>query len=276
MWLAGPFLLWHGDIQWPKNSLQETPLPAEFVLPKTSIVQASSVAIESSRDPIKTLINCCSSSSRLKRLTAWLLRCKDTLKQRKTCKETVMDSSDFEVPELKKAELEQVRYVLRQSFPNLFSHKGKDIPHVPRSLQKLCPFILNGVLRVGGRLENVEVDLDAKHPIILPKESHLTEPVVTQYHVATCHSGSSHTWSEIRRRYWIIKGGAIVCHSIGKCVVCKPRNSSVGEQLMAELPGARLHTNKSCFSLVGVDYCGPFIVRQGRSSLKRYGCQKHS
>ena len=97
-----------------------------------------------------------------------------------------------------------MRHVQRKSFPNLFSHKGKHILTAPHSLQKLRPLILNGVLRVGGRLENAEVDFDAKHPIMLPKESHLTELVVTQYHAATAHSGSSHTWLEIRCCSWII------------------------------------------------------------------------
>ena len=140
-------------------------------------MQASSIAIGSYRDLIETLIDLCSSLSKLKKLPAWLLRCKDTSLQRRTRKGTVIDSSDFELSELRKAELELVRHEQR-SFSNLFSHKGKDNPKAPRSLQKLPSLILDGVLRVGERLENAEIDLDVKYPIILPKESHLTKLVL--------------------------------------------------------------------------------------------------
>ena len=41
---------------------------------------------------------------------------------------------------------------------------------------------------------------------------------------------------------------------------------------MADLPSGRLQVNKPPFSHVGVDYFGPFLVAQGRSKAKRYGC----
>ena len=41
---------------------------------------------------------------------------------------------------------------------------------------------------------------------------------------------------------------------------------------MAELPQERLTPFKPSFYFSGVDYFGPFYVKQGRSTVKRYGC----
>ena len=40
---------------------------------------------------------------------------------------------------------------------------------------------------------------------------------------------------------------------------------------MADLPSARLQIDQPSFSHVGIDYFGPYQVKQGRSLVKRYG-----
>ena len=41
---------------------------------------------------------------------------------------------------------------------------------------------------------------------------------------------------------------------------------------MADLPPCRLQANEPPFHNVGVDYFGPFLIKQKRSLVKRYGC----
>jgi len=41
---------------------------------------------------------------------------------------------------------------------------------------------------------------------------------------------------------------------------------------MSDLPAERLTPNKPPFYCTGVDFLGPFTVRQARSYVKRYGC----
>ena len=51
------------------------------------------------------------------------------------------------------------------------------------SLFRLDPFLdEKGVLRVGGRLQNAALAYEVKHPIIIPKKSHLTELLIRHYH----------------------------------------------------------------------------------------------
>ena len=125
---------------------------------------------------------------------------------------------------------------------------------------------------MGERLERANLDRDLKHPLTQPSNCHFTELVIRQYHCEVGHSGINHTWSAIRQRYWILKGGAAVRRTIGQCLHCEKRSAPVPKQLMADLRSARLHIDQPPLSHVGVDYFGPFQVKQTRALVKRYGC----
>ena len=47
-------------------------------------------------------------------------------------------------------------------------------------------------MRVGGRLSQVDVSFDLKHPIISPPDSHFTELIIRHHIVEVEHSGASH------------------------------------------------------------------------------------
>lgn len=52
---------------------------------------------------------------------------------------------------------------------------------------------------------------------------------------------------------------------------CKGRHAPLGKQKMADLPTDRVIIAKPTFSFVGIDCSGPFLMRKGRSLVKRYG-----
>ena len=82
-----------------------------------------------------------------------------------------------------------------------------------------------------------------------------------------------HTWTSLRQSYWIVKGTVAVRDwMIGNCVFCKKRNAPVGQQLIADFRLGRLQVNQPPFSRVGINYFGPFLVKQGGNQVKRYGC----
>jgi len=70
----------------------------------------------------------------------------------------------------------------------------------------LNPIMENSVLKVGGSLSKSHFPLSVRHPIILPKKSHVTTLLIRRMHVALSHAGRSHVLPGIHQQFWIIKG----------------------------------------------------------------------
>lgn len=63
--------------------------------------------------------------------------------------------------------------------------------------------------------------LSAKHPIILPRDHHLTTLIVRRAHEKVCHNGTKETLTEVRSRFWIVKGRSLVKKLIHQCQICR-------------------------------------------------------
>jgi hypothetical protein len=139
------------------------------------------------------------------------------------------------------------------------------------SIYQLDPASKNGLLRVGGCLRRAQISEEAKHPSILSKTHYVVTLIVNYYHHVSGHSSVEHTLSLIRERYWIVNGRSTVKKIIGKCYSCRKRQSPVSQQKMADLPRDRVTPSKPPFTYTGVDCFGPFEMKRGRSTVKRYG-----
>ena len=62
------------------------------------------------------------------------------------------------------------------------------------SLYSLCPILRDGVLCVGGRIDNKSGDA-SRHPVILPRH-HFTSLLVREVHEKNAHVGTNHTLSQ--------------------------------------------------------------------------------
>ena len=216
---------------------------------------------------------------RLKRATVWLLRYFSYLKKTEgpLSKEAGKSlCAEISVQELKMAEELLVRYEQGRIFFALRQclAEGKKLTSrvCDWSIRKLTPFISDGLLRVGGRLSKAPISHVAKHPIILPNESHITQLIVRWYHESVGHAGIGHSFTAIKKRYWILKGSSAIRKVLNDCMTCRRRSAPFCEQLMADLPKCRLQMNQAPFFHTGVDCFGVFLVKQGRSLVKRYGC----
>jgi hypothetical protein len=165
--------------------------------------------------------------------------------------------------EVSEAEREILKYVQIESFPSQYFGLKKPLKESD-PLSQLEPQMVNGLMRIGGRLPN--------HQIILPKNHRVVELIITQFHEQSAHSGQEHVLSLIRQHYWIIGGRRVVKKLLCCCPRCRLKFSRPLGQRMADLPLERQTADEPPFACTGLDYFGPLMVKSGRSQLKRYGC----
>ena len=63
-----------------------------------------------------------------------------------------------------------------------------------------------GLWRRGGRLANTDILYSTKHPVLLPRAHPLTSMIVREAHDRVRHNGVKETLTEIRTKFWIVKG----------------------------------------------------------------------
>ena len=103
------------------------------------------------------------------------------------------------VEEVVKAEITIIKLVQSEAFQpeiHLLSNESNKVSkHVIRSspLHKLDPFIDDGLIRVGDSSA-----ANVKLPIILPKDSHVTELIIHHYRQWVHHQGRNIMLNEIR------------------------------------------------------------------------------
>ena len=79
------------------------------------------------------------------------------------------------------------------------------------------------------------------------------------------------TINEVRScGYWIVGGSSAVALYIARCVKCQKLRGTVEEQKMADLLLDRSEPTPP-FTFSAVDYFGPWIIKEGRREVKRYG-----
>lgn len=131
-------------------------------------------------------------------------------------------------------------------------------------LQPLSPFLdEQGILRVGGRLQNSTLPFEQRHPILLPRGHHISKLIIRDSHQRNHHAGITATLYDVRLRYWPIDGKNATRQVIRQCVRCFRMKPPTVEYVMGNLPAARV-TEGRPFISSGVDYCGPFFIKERR------------
>jgi len=296
-WLNGPEFLWKpGPYQTSTlNQVEEVNSDDPEVQKTTAL--ATAVTGKVSADHFET--------SRLDRFSDWLtarkavamcLRLKNQLRKGKKSQQS-SDRKDVNknsvgpitLEELRQAEIAILRSVQQEHFKqeiqvlSSLDVKGEFLDRQATklrnanlkkcsSLYRLDPYLDDdGLLRVGGRLRRANMEEELKHPVILPRQAHITQIIVRHYHLATKHQGRGITFNEVRQRgFWVIGGLSVTAAIIGKCTVCKKLRAPLQQQKMSDLPKDRLEPAPP-FTYCGVDYFGPFSIKEGRREVKRYG-----
>lgn len=280
-WFHGPAFLQEPESHWPKRP-DETKNDEDDSEVRHSATTHLTNAAEDVH-AVNRLINHYSSWYRLKRAVAWVLRLKDLFLQR--CRKRNVQTTNhpnrqsdksaktaLTLEDLMRAESEIIKFCQGQRFQEEISMliKGSSVKKTSH-LRKLDPVIQDGLMRVGGRLSAAAMPEHSKHPVIIPKDLHVTMLLLRDTHEKIGHCGRLYMLSQLRQRYWIPSANSVVRKFLSRCVICRKIKGKALKQKMADLPKDRLLPDKPPFTNVGVDYFGPYDVKQGRSTVKRYG-----
>nr|XP_037875903.1 uncharacterized protein LOC119630464 [Bombyx mori] len=201
---------------------------------------------------ITTLLNKCSSLTKLFRVTAWILRCITNMSAKRKSEAPYLTTT-----ELTAARKIIIKHIQQIQFNQEYKQLLKNENVSKRSaIMKLNPYLdEDKIIRVGGRLQNSNLPAEMKNPIIIPHKGRLTQLLIEYSHLTTLHGGARLTLTYIRQRYWIVGGNRAVKTQLRKCVRCHRFTQTDNHQLMSNLPQQRV-TPCRPFTFTGVDYSG--------------------
>lgn len=138
-------------------------------------------------------------------------------------------------------------------------------------LMSLNPFLdEKGFLRVGGRLAFApKIFVKERHQIILPYNCQFSRLYTQFVHEVTLHGGNQLMLRILRYQFWILKAKNLIRTIIRNCKKCVLYKKAVGKQIMASLPVERV-SNPVCFETTGVDFAGPFEIKNFHGRGCRY------
>ena len=249
-WCMGPCFLWQNEESWPQRpAAMYEDREEELRTSEENTTTFLSVA-HPANQVINKLFERFSLRFQLKKCVAWMLWFKDCWRNavaKRKRGEVIQPCSEKKLSPLDVKEMEAAEKAIIRAVQGLgFYEELLSLRTVQRevkkssSIVKLDPVFVEGIICVGGRLHNSPIKKEAKHPVILLKDHHVSEPIMHHYHLISGNSGLEHTPSLIRQKYWIIQVRIPLCHILNSCFDCRRRQAAVGQQKMTNLPGNRV------------------------------------
>lgn len=126
----------------------------------------------------------------------------------------------------------------------------------------------HGLWRSRGRIDSAALSFDTRNPIYLPRDHKITSLYILHVHSSAAHAGVNQCLSDLRRTVWIPKARSKIKSVIRcDCFHCR-KLQSLPYKLpdMPPLPESRTIPTRP-FSHIGVDYMGPFSIRNMTGSI---------
>ena len=182
-------------------------------------------------------------------------------------------NTPLDIEAIRLADMEIIKSVQRRHFgEEIISLEMKRSLKSSSSMLKLDPFIdSEGVLRVGGRIQRSALAIEIQNRVLLPKSCRIAELIVRWCHKRVAHGVRGMTINQIRSSgFWVTRCNSLVRSIISKCVRCKQLQRKLQQQKVVGLPKDRM-SEEPPFTHCGIDLFGPFVVKDGRKEVKRYG-----
>ncbi|XP_062538448.1 uncharacterized protein LOC134206736 [Armigeres subalbatus] len=194
-WFTGPRFLRQPEAEWPQQTQVHKATREELRTHLVAHISPVSPAI-----PITDYSNW----RRLIKVIGFILRFPDNCRRR--IQGQAITNGPLRTEELRAAENSIFRLVQRESYAAEISilTQGKQIPQNSQ-LYKSTPFLDDdGVLRMRGRTSGCAfISEEAKNPIILPRDHHVTTLIIAHYHAKYHHLNQETVVNELRQKYVI-------------------------------------------------------------------------
>lgn len=151
------------------------------------------------------------------------------------------------------------------------------------SLLKLNPTWdpVDGLIRVGGRLEESSLPEQSKMLLLLPRPSgpwkeikeSFTVRLIRYIHEYNGHGGVIWTLNHVRRFLWVPRMRSLISSVLKHCVPCQKVVAPPLKQKMGNIPAARVNQMRP-FQAVASDMCGHFWLKDTTNGepFKAYVC----
>lgn len=120
-----------------------------------------------------------------------------------------------------------------------------------------------GIVRCVGRLQGEE-------PIFIPGDSMYATKLCEEKPKDVGHKGVSITMAKFRERYWVPRLRTILKKVKRKCEKCKIMAAKPYPEPQRDLLPEKRVTVKYPFAVTGVDFVGPFHLKEGKQETKGY------
>lgn len=272
LWWSGPPFLLQNQNTWPcmPNKRDKQQLPD--ILSNFSNTNEIDKHSTLNQNILTQLIYQHSKLTYLQRIVAYILRFINNLKLKQNKTLGPLTQKELQI---------SLNYIIKaaqiEMFPEEYNllQSNKSLPRKNR-LISLTPFLdSDGLIRVGGRLDNSPYDYNVKHPILLCSKHHFTKILFEMLHKRLLHAGPQLLLANVRQTYWPLGGRNLSKSILKNCVICFRHKAQGTQPIMGQLPAHRT-TLEFPFINSSVDYSGPILIadRRGRGCklIKSYLC----
>ena len=138
-----------------------------------------------------------------------------------------------------------------------YLNRKKSIRDVPDLVHRYNIYMDdNGLLRVKGKLSG-----EYEHPILLSKDSHLTELIIRDKHESLSHSGIYSTLKEMRKSFFIAHYFSAIKRVLRDCIKCRKSNARPVKLNQNKYRDFRISPPPLPFASIFLDYMGPFDIK---------------
>ncbi|KAL6490192.1 hypothetical protein MHYP_G00005370 [Metynnis hypsauchen] len=216
-WFTGSRFLWQKEL--PSGEVNMGEISSSD--PELKKVQVHNVQAKET----KSLLDRLHKFSDWSRMVKAIARLKRHVKEIKGLQPRSCEVTSLE--ERREAELTIIKMVQEATFSKeiqcLLRHKETQVKDKVNKLYRLSPFLDDqGILRVGGRLTHAALHPHVKHPVVLPRDSHVSALLVKHHHERVLHQGRGMTMNALRSNgIWILGCSKAVSSYVYKCTIQK-------------------------------------------------------